>query len=135
MRLERLYRLTFAYSEFWSVGGRQNFGLAEGSCEGRISGRFRGANHPRVRDDGLYLPDFQGFIETTDGATLFVDYRGRGRVLPDGEFRAVASAKHLSDNERWRHLNDTVCFLEATERDDESVVLDVYKLVWEPIAE
>jgi hypothetical protein len=135
VRLEHLYRFRFAYPELWSVGGRQNFGLAEGRCEGRISGRLRGANHPRIREDGTYLPDFQGFIETDDGATVLFDYRGRGLLLPDGEFRAVASAIHLSDDERWRHLNDTVCFLEARNDADDNVVADVFELVWEPIAE
>lgn len=62
MRLEHLYRLRFSYAEAWEVatGGatRQRFGLAEGRCEGRIAGRFRGANHARVRTDGVVVPDF-----------------------------------------------------------------------------
>jgi hypothetical protein len=47
-----------------------------------VTGRFRGANHPRRRGDGTFLPDFQGVITTDDGATIFFDYRGYGRSLP-----------------------------------------------------
>ena len=74
MRLEPLYRVRFSYSGGWSADlagpdsaeGRFFF-LAEGRCEGRISGLFRGANHPHRRSDGTFLPDFQGVIETDDG--------------------------------------------------------------------
>jgi hypothetical protein len=41
--------------------------LAEGRCEGRIVGWFRGASHPHRRSDETFLPDFQGVIETDDG--------------------------------------------------------------------
>jgi hypothetical protein len=135
MRLEHLYRLRFGYDEYWSVGP-QNFGLAEGRCEGRISGRFRGANHSQSRADGTVLPDFQGFIETDDGAEIVFDYRGRGRVHEDDRFEALATATHLSDDDRYRYLNDVVCALEAW-RDPgaDELTVDAYELVWEAIAE
>lgn len=51
MRLEPLYRATFTTPEAWSVelagpAGTegQSFLIAEGHCEGRLSGRLRGAN-------------------------------------------------------------------------------------------
>jgi hypothetical protein len=74
VRLEPLYRVRFSYSGDWgadlagpdSAEGRFFF-LAEGRCEGRNSGLFRGANHPNRRGDGTFLPDFQGVIETDDG--------------------------------------------------------------------
>ena len=135
MRIEHLYRLRFAYKEFWSVGP-QNFGLAEGRCEGRIRGRFRGANHPRVRKGGVVLPDFQGFIETDDGAKILFDYRGRGRLREDDRFEAVATATHVSDDERYRYLNDVVCAIEGGQGPgEEEIAIDVYELVWEEIAE
>lgn len=135
MRLEHLYRLRFAYEDYWSVG-TQNFGLAEGRCEGRISGRFRGANHPRVRKDGVVLPDFQGFIETDDGAEILFEFRGRGRLREDERFEAVAAATHVSGDERYAFLNDVVCALEAwRDPDEEEITVDVYELVWEEIAE
>ena len=50
MRLEPLYRVRFAYPESWAVGlangWQQMFFLAEGRCEGAVTGRFRGANFP-----------------------------------------------------------------------------------------
>jgi hypothetical protein len=51
MRLEPLYRIRFGYPESWAVGldggWQQMFFIAEGRCEGSITGRFRGANFPR----------------------------------------------------------------------------------------
>ena len=74
MRLELLYRVQFSYTAGWDADlaepenpEGQFFFLAEGRCEGRISGLFRGANHPHRRSDGTFLPDFQGVIETDDG--------------------------------------------------------------------
>jgi len=139
VRAEHLYRLRFSYLEAWAVGAggplQTNFGIAEGRCEGRVSGRFRGANHARVRPDGTYLPDFQGYITTEDGGEILVDIGGRGQVR-DGEFRATGTATHVSSDERYSFLNDVVCAIEAgAGEDDEETTVDVYELVWEPIAE
>ena len=67
MRLEPLYRITFATPEAWQVGfeganvtERLSFLIAEGRSEGRLSARYRGANFPRTRNDGALLPDFRG---------------------------------------------------------------------------
>ena len=53
MRLEPLYRVRFTYPESWSVGldggWQQMFFIAEGRCEGSVTGRFRGANFPGNR--------------------------------------------------------------------------------------
>ena len=134
MRAEHLYRLRFSYSEYWEMGGvKQNFGLAEGRCEGRVSGRFRGANHARVGPDETYLPDLQGLITTDDGAEILFDLRGRGRVRDD-QFRATGTTTHVSGDERYSFLNDVVCAVEAGDVGEE-VAVDVYELVWEPIAE
>jgi hypothetical protein len=136
---EHLYRLRFTYPEAWAVGAggsmQTTFGIAEGRCEGRISGRFRGANHARIRPDGTYLPDFQGYIATDDGAEILLDLRGRGHVRGD-DFRATGTVTHVSGDERYSFLNDVVCAIEAgSGADDEDVAVDVYELVWEPIAE
>ena len=87
MRLEPLYRVRFSYAGGWSAdpAGPDSaedrfFFLAEG----RISGLFRGANHPHRRSDGTFLPDFQGVIETDYGAEVLFDYRGYGRAYPVG---------------------------------------------------
>ena len=50
MRVEPLYRICFSYPESWAVGldggWQQMFFIAEGRCEGWVTGRFRGANFP-----------------------------------------------------------------------------------------
>lgn len=115
------------------------FFLAQGRCEGRISGRFRGANHPDRRGDGTFLPDFQGVIETDEGAELLFDYRGYGRAYPVGRRQIVATGTHLSEDERYRWLNDSlsVGVGEVRSQPDESteLVVEWAELVWEPLEE
>jgi hypothetical protein len=142
MRLETLYSVRFEYPEGWAVeldGFEQHFYLAEGRCEGAIAGRFRGANHPVRRADGTFCPDFQGVIETDDGAAVFFDYRGYGRAYPAGRRQIVGFAFHLSDDERFRRLNDAVCACAGEVRTQEGsatvLVLDVAELVWEPVVD
>jgi len=141
MRLEPLYRLRFEYPEGWAVeleGFEQHFYVAEGRSEGAIAGRFRGANHPVRRADGSFRPDFQGVIETDDGATVFFDCRGYGRAYLVGRRRIVAFAFHLSDDERYRRLNDVVCAGAGEVRvgdDDTVLVMDVSELIWEPLGD
>jgi len=136
VRLERLYRLRFAYREHWTVEGpdAQFFGLAEGRCEGAITGRFRGANHPRRRSDNVFLPDFDAVIETDDSATVAVHLTGFGRPRDGGGRQVVGMITHLSGDERYSRLNDAVCVLTGESRDKE-IVLDVAELVWEPLAD
>jgi hypothetical protein len=64
LRLEPLYRIPYTYPETWMValegGWEQHLLLAEGRCEGLISGRFRGANFPLRRTAvGPFRPDFR----------------------------------------------------------------------------
>ena len=127
MRLEHVYRLSFRYSGIWDAQDlRLLFG--DGRCEGRVSGGFRGMNHPRLRaDDDMYLPDFQGVIETDDGATILWHLTGYG--WPESG-RVVAAVKHASDDDRYAWLNDVLCAVEGTVARRE-VVLDVSELVWE----
>ena len=86
MRLDPLYRVTFATPESWSVelAGNtgtesQKFLLAEGRSSGRLSARFRAANYPRQRVDDTLLPDFRGALETDDGATILFSWSGYAR--------------------------------------------------------
>ena len=147
MRLEPLYRVEFTYPEGWSIelaaehGTQwQDFYLAEGMCAGRIAGRMRGANHPRRRTDGTFGPDFQGVIETTDGAEIFFDWRGYGRAYPAGRRQIVVSGTHLSQDSRYRWLNDVVCVgtgevRARPDRDSPDLVIEVAELIWEPPGE
>ena len=144
MKLDPLYRVTFSYPEHWhavleGVNGveSRHFFLAEGRCEGRIAGRFRGANHPRRRTDETYEPDFQGAIETDDGASVLFDLRGYGRAYPEGRRQVVGTVTHVSGDERYRWLNDVVAVVAGEVRPHEDgsgtdIVLEVAELVWEP---
>jgi hypothetical protein len=146
MRLEHLYRIRFIYPQGWEVelegGWQQHFYLADGSCEGGINGRFRGANFPLRRTaEGPFCPDIRGAIETDDGATVLFDCHGYGRAYPAGKRQIVGSVVHVSDDPRYRRLNDVVCVCvgevrHSTESPDLSprIVLDVAELIWEPIA-
>jgi hypothetical protein len=115
----------------------QHFFLAEGRCRGRIQGRFSGVNHPRRRGDGAYLPDFQGVIETEDGAVIFFDHHGYGRTYPPGLRQIVISGTHVSDHENYRWLNDSVAVGEgevrALEEGGVVLVIEWYEAVWEPV--
>ena len=140
MRLEPLYRLTFHYPEWWHVdagaGDEHYLFVAEGRCEGGIAGRFRGANHPRRRGDGTYLPDFQGVIETDDGATIMVETRGFGRAYPEPRRQVVVATTHFTGDERYRRLNDVLCVGvgEVRPQDERTdIVIDVAEVVWEPL--
>jgi hypothetical protein len=99
MRLEPLYRIRFTYPESWAVGldgGRQQmFFLAEGRCEGWVTGRFRGANFPQKRGaEGPFRPDFRAVIEVDDGAVIMVEWHGYGRTYPPGRRQIVGSVFH-----------------------------------------
>jgi hypothetical protein len=136
MRLEPLYRVRFTTPERWTVelsgesgSEAQSFLVAEGRCEGGISGRFRAANFPRTRVDGTLLPDFRGAVETDDGAALLFTLRGYFLPATGG---LVGSMTHVTSDERYARLNDVVCAVVGEVRPDQ-VVLDVAELQWEPL--
>jgi hypothetical protein len=147
VRLEPLYRIRFTYPESWTVGleggWTQHLMLAEGRCEGTLSGRFRGANFPQRRTaSGPFRPDFRAAIETDDGATVLFEWHGYGRAYPPGRRQVVGSVFHLSDDDRYRRLNDVVCVCVGEVRapadpaaPSSDLVVDVAELVWEPIAD
>ena len=115
MRLEPLYRVTFTTPESWSVeltgpNGRetQSFLIAEGRSEGRLSARYRAANYPRGRVDGALVPDFRGVLETDDGATILFSWHGYARAPTGNARELVGSISHVSDDPRYRWLNE-VC--------------------------
>ena len=93
-------------------------------------------DRPHVRDGA------QGFIETDDGATVIFDYKGYGRSYPTGRRQVVGAAKHVSDHEKYRWLNDSICVIAGEVRSpnkptgdirqgDKELVFDVSELVWE----
>jgi hypothetical protein len=147
MRLEPLYRIRFSYSDSWAVGldggWQQMFFLAEGRCEGSVTGRFRGANFPQKQGPaGPFRPDFRAVIETSDGATIMVEWHGYGRAYPPERRQIVGAMFHLADRAPYRRLNDVVCVSIGEVRapadpgqGEPELVVDVAELIWEPIAD
>lgn len=147
MRLELRYRVRFTYPEDWMValegGWEQHLFIADGRCEGAISGRFRGANFPHRRGPtGPYTPNFRAVIETDDGATIMWECHGYGRPYPPGRRQIVGSVLHVSDSDRYKQLNDVVCVCVGEVRApadpaqrSPDLVMDVAELIWEPIAD
>jgi hypothetical protein len=147
VRLEPLYRTTFATPESWSVqlsgsaldGGSeaQSFLIAEGRTSGQVSARLRAANYPRRRVDGVLLPDFRGVLEVDDGAVVMISWHGITALPVDGMRRLTGTLTHLSDDPRYARLNDVVCTCAGEVRSRPGggyeVVLDVAELVWEPL--
>jgi hypothetical protein len=146
MRLEPLYRATFTTPEAWSVTLQasgategQSFLIAEGRTEGRVSARYRGANYPRRRVDGALVPEFRGVLDTDDGATILFSWSGLATLTETGMRRLAGSMTHVTDDDRYAWLNDTLCALTGEVRPQPEgegfdVVVDVAELVWEPIA-
>jgi hypothetical protein len=156
-KLKFLYRIRMTYPQGWSVNvvgdkGTEayHFYLAEGTVEGRINGKLKGANQPRTRPDGTFLPDLKGAIETSDGATIIFNIGGYGRAYPVGRRQIVATVLHVAEDKRYSWLNDTIAVgigeVRARPQESESVaggkmtirgsvelVLDVSEVVWEPI--
>lgn len=82
MRLEPLCTIRFFNPDGWQINltGKQgieedHFYFAEGKRDGRISGRFRGSNHPHKRMDETFAMNMQGFIETDDSVLIMLDYQ------------------------------------------------------------
>lgn len=83
--------------------------------------------------------DLQGFIETDDGATIMVDYQGYGRAYPVGRRQVVGAAFHVTGDERYKWLNDSVSVITGEVRvpqkenlfqADVELVFLVAELVW-----
>lgn len=129
MRLEPLYRLTFRYPESWLAGDEWLL-VADGRAEGRLSGRFRGANRPRRLTDGSFVPSLSGAVQTDDGAAVVLDLTGHGQP---GEGRVVAAAVHFTDDERYAWIDRAVCAVVGEVREGRVIVLDVARIVWEPL--
>lgn len=144
MRLDHLYRATFTTPESWHVElagehgvEEQGFLIAEGRTAGRVAARLRATNWPRRRADGTVTPDFRGALETDDGAVILYRWQGFGRAAGAGPRQLVGSVTHLSDDARYRWLNDRLCALagevQARPEGGFGVVVEVAELVWEPL--
>jgi Protein of unknown function (DUF3237) len=145
VRLQPLYRATFTTPERWAVelAGMhgtevQDLLIAEGRTQGRLSARLRGCNYPRRRPDGTLLADFRGALDTDDGATILFSWHGYARPGTPDRREILGSITHLTGNERYTWLNNTMCALVGEVRPRKGgegfeVVFDVAELVWEPL--
>jgi hypothetical protein len=146
MRLEPFYTVRFRYPDgarSATINGDEQelFFLAEGHAEGRLAGRFIGANHPHRTADGTYRVNLQGAVETAEGTKVLVDYRGYGRAQPAEKRQVVGAAWHFSDDARYRRLNDGICVIVGEVRrppadvpqSDVWIVLEIAELIWEPL--
>jgi hypothetical protein len=134
MTPEPLYRITFSYRETYRAGDDVLL-LAEGTCEGRLAGRFRGANRARLASTGAWIPQLEGAVVTEDGATILLQLSGRGRPDADPVGRVTGAVTHTTDDDRYAWLNDTVGTVVGEVYPGERVVLDVVALHWEPLPE
>ncbi len=123
MQLEPFYRVTFTTPESWSVTREgadgsegQSFLIAEGRAKGGLRARYRAANFPRRRVDGALEPSFRGVLETDDGASILFHWDGLARLTPSGMRQLLGMLFHVSDDERYRWLNDRVCAVEGEVR-------------------
>jgi hypothetical protein len=144
MRVEPLYRATWTTPESWSVElegvagteGR-SFLIAEGRADGRLSGRLRAANFPRRRVDGTLTPDFRGVLETDDGAVVLFAWQGYARSGSNDVRELVGSITHVSDDDRYRWLNDRIGTVVGEVRPrvggGSTVAIEVREIVWEPL--
>jgi hypothetical protein len=146
MRLTPLYHARFTTPRRWTVDlgglhGSEALSLlfAEGRCEGRVAASLQAANVPRRRADDVLTPDFHGVLETDDGATILFAWQGYARAPIDGVRGLVGAMTHLSDDDRYRWLNDVVCAVNGVvaprpDGDGTEVTIEVSELVWEPVA-
>lgn len=144
MRMEPLYRPTWTTPESWSVElegeagteGR-SFLIAEGRAEGRLSARFPAANYPHHRVDGTLTPDFRGVLETDDGATVLFAWQGYALSGSNDVRELVGSITQVSDDDRYRWLNDRIGAVVGEIRPlaggGSSVTIEVREIVWEPL--
>jgi hypothetical protein len=113
MRLNFLFDMEFRYTEpidmLFPSGGNegQGFGGGIGTVEGdRLRGTFKWSNWPRIREDGVALPNLTGIIETDDGARILFKLDGYSLVDPSDKRRiVVGGATFLSDHENYNWLN------------------------------
>lgn len=87
----------------------QGYGTGTGTFTGeRISGSIRWANYPRMRDDGVLMPDVRGVISTSAGPVLF-EFHGYSVGTEHPTKRLVTSALVFrTDVEEHRWLNEAI---------------------------
>jgi hypothetical protein len=87
--------------------------------------------------DGTLTPDFRGVLETDDGATVLFAWQGYARSCPNDVRELVGSITHVSDDDRFRWLNDRIGAVVGEVRPGvgggSTVAIEVREIVWEPL--
>lgn len=93
----------------------QGFGAGTGEIDGeRLSGPIRWANYPRMRDDGVLMPDARGVIDAQGGPVLFELHGYSLATSVATTRRVVATINFRSEVERHRWLNDAIAVHEGS---------------------
>lgn len=143
VQLKHLYYVVWEYGQGWRInvppGSAElfNYFHVNGDVRGRINGRFHGTNHGRRRSDETFLPDVQGVIECTGGATIGFDYQGYGGPSNDGQKRVLVAVRHYSEDPKWAFLNDSIAVGVGENRlaEDGTVLamIEVFEVVWQQL--
>lgn len=130
MRLEHLADLELRYDTAMTVvrpfDGPAGLGYGTGSGVALgpfLSGRMRWTNLAEFRPDDVGLPRIDGVIATDDGAELVVTLRGFAVPAGDGGRSTTYAVTFLSEDLRYRRLNDVVAVAEATIVDRSTMTL------------
>ena len=101
----------------WAHGYREARSFAEGAgaVDGdRIRGSLRWSSRSNRREDGVWLVDIDGFIDTDDGAQVLVSLTGRTREDPSTRGQeGLFTGTFATSAERYRWLNDATSLLES----------------------
>ena len=132
-----------SYPEEWGVNladpgstESQWFFIAEGRCEGRIFGRFRGANHPRRRSTERSSPTSRS-DRGCDGATIYFDFGGYGQGLSGRSPADCPAMPGISATTNAIAGCSTMVSVSTgevrvMEGQDTVLVLGTAELIWEP---
>ncbi len=93
-------------------GGREGaaYGTGEGRVDGeRLAGTVRWSNWPRRRNDGVWIPNITGVIDTDDGAGVLFSFAGGYSVVEETRGcrhqGIVCPATFLTEDEGYGWLN------------------------------
>jgi len=77
-------------------------------------------------------------LETDGGAAVLFEWQGLAEPNETGRRRLLGSLVHMTDDTRYRWLNDRVCAIEGevrprTDGSGSEVVFEVSEMVWEGV--
>lgn len=118
MDLTELAAVELTYTALESLdysSGGQLYGTMTGALTGeRLSGTLRLTNLASRRPDNVNLPTLRGVLETSDGATVWVELDGVAMLRPSDSARVfVTTLRCRTGDERYDWLNTLFGVLEG----------------------